>query len=87
MNRQTHRKGQERERQSQLAEDTKQEDLCRGQEPPPAAIEGKQERKAGKQKKGQRVVEPQSPQVLRRQCWPQAGHLQGRLQATPYLGP
>lgn len=86
MNRQTHRKGQERERQSQLAEDTKQEDWCRGQELPPAATEGKQERKAG-QKKGQRVVELQSPHVLQRQCWPQAGHPQGRLRATPYLGP
>lgn len=63
MNRQTYRKGQERERQSQLAEDTEQDDWCSGQELPLEALVGEtgEENRAEERTEGGGAPEPASP--------------------------
>lgn len=76
MNRKTDRRGQERERQSQLAEDTKQEDCCSGQELPLEALEGKEDRRAG-QKSRQRVASPRACESCRGRAGPGQGARQG----------
>lgn len=73
VNRKTDRRGQERERQSQLAEDTEQEDCCSGQDLPLEALEGKQDRRAG-QKNRQRVASPRACESCRGSAGPGQGY-------------